>query len=506
MSSVTEANKVVAQQKVLRNAWFKKIGYVPHSGQDLYHDSLARFRVAVCGRRYGKTSMAAKDLEPKLLLPNRRYWIVGPTYSLGEKEFRVIWNDMIIKQKLGRDPRVKKAYSPKQGTMYIEFTDRNTILEVKSADNTDTLVGDSLDGVIMSEAAKHKKETWDRYIRPALSDKRGFADFPTTPEGFNWLYDLWLLGKDDGLVDYESWRFPSWMNKFVYPDGETDSEIQLLRRTMTPESFEQEIAADFSSFSGKIYPEWDISTNVKTVDYNPAWPNYIAFDWGYTNPLAAIEFQVSPDDKIYIWREHYRPLERVETHLKIMKEREQPDGYHINMCFGDAADPEAVRTVNETFAPCVADPNAKTNWRAGVDLVRGFLNRADDEDEFGGPIYSPALFVDPSCVNVIREFNNYRAPESTKGRNVTEMGIKQDDHALDALRYGLVHVFTLGATSSLSDTMDITPLSSPVVTKAKLDQVDNGFKRVLPGMESDLVDLMDKSSTTEGYFTSIGDL
>src|SRR5690606_31962443 len=124
------------------------------------------------------------------------------------------------------------------------------------------LVGEALDWVIMSEAAKHKAETWERFIRPALADKRGGADFPTTPEGYNWLYQLWMFGQNKEMPDYESWRFPSWANNVVYPGGEDDPEIKLLKQTMAPETFLQEIAADFGSFTGKIYPEWDVQKHV----------------------------------------------------------------------------------------------------------------------------------------------------------------------------------------------------------------------------------------------------
>lgn len=400
------------------------------------------------------STMAGRDMEPKLFLKDKLYWIVGPTYDLGEKEFRVIWNDLIVGQKLGKDKTIKRSYSRRSGTMFIEFP-WGTRVEVRSADHPENLVGDALDGVIMSEAAKHKEETWQRYIQPALADRRGFADFPTTPEGYNWYYNLWMFGNDEELHQYASWRFPSYTNKIVFPGGGSDPEIELLRRTMSKESFAQEIEADFSSFVGKIYPEWDSTKLVRNVKFNPAWPNYVTFDWGYTNPLAAIEFQVSPDDKIYVWREHYKAYSRVEDHCRMLKEREQPPGYRIDLCFGDSADPEAVATVCEKFAPCIAMPEAKTNWRAGIDRVRGFLERECGQDEFGGPIYEPAFFVDVSCVNTIREFNNYKAPSSVQGKNVQEIGLRQDDHTLDAIRYGLVHVFDLGATYHLTDVMDM---------------------------------------------------
>lgn len=444
-----------------KKAFFDSIGYTPHSAaQWSYHNSTARFKAPVCGRRFGKSTMAGRDAEPELLIPNRRYWIVGPNYDLGEKEFRVIWDDLIVTKQLGRDKRVKKAYNKRVGDMYIEFP-WQTRLEVRSAAHPESLVGEALHGVIMSEAAKHSAETWDRFVRPALNDYRGWATFPTTPEGHNWLYRLWQMGRNpkyEGV--YESWNFPSWLNSKVYPGGRDDPEIKLLEMTMAPEQFLQEIAADFASFTGKIYSEFDENVHVQKCEYNPAWPNYIFFDFGFVNPLAAIEVQIDPMDNIYIWREHYKSYQTLEWHIAELKRRAQPADYKIDFCTGDAADPEAVEFISQHFAPCIADPNAKTNWRNGVNLVKRFLKEYEIgiADEYGTPLTKPKLIVDHSCTNTIREFNTYRRKESTKN-DPTESGAagaaqKQDDHALDALRYGLVHIYELGVTRHLSEVVD----------------------------------------------------
>jgi hypothetical protein len=440
-----------------KGLFFKKIGHTPHShGQWKYHMSKARFKIPVCGRRYGKSTMAARDLEPELLIPNRRYWIVGPTYDLGEKEFRVIWDDLIIGQRLGQDKRVKKAYNKRSGEMYIEFP-WGTSVEVRSAEHPDRLVGDSLDGVILSEAAKHKRETWERFIRPSLADRRGWATFPTTPEGHNWLYELWLHGQNPDIPAYESWRFPSWENPIVYPGGRQDPEIKLLEQTTAYEWFLQEIGADFASFVGKIYDEFDETLHVKKHEFNPAWPNYIVFDWGFVQPLAAIEFQVDPWQNVRVWREHYKAYTQLGEHLRLLKAREQPYGYHLDMAFGDAADPEAALKVSQDLVPCIADPLAKANWRQGIDTVKTFLKPYDTGlfDEYGTPIRKPKLTIDPSCTNTIREHAAYRAPDKMSS-NIRESSTvsaaqKQDDHTCDALRYGLMHVFMLGATSHLRE-------------------------------------------------------
>jgi hypothetical protein len=431
---------------------FEVIGYRPHAGQKLYHLSTSRFKVPVCGRRFGKSTMAARDVEPLLFQPNKRVWIVGPTYDLAEREFRVIWNDLIVGQKLGQDKRVKKSYNKRSGDMTIEFP-WGSIIEAKSAEHPERLVGDALDYVIMSEAAKHKPETWTKYLRAALSDKRGGASFPTTPEGYNWLYDLYQYGKDPDRANWASWRFPTWENVAMYPGGELDEEILEMKGTMLPEEFDQEIAALFSSFVGKIFPEWDEDTHVTTVPYDPALPNYVTFDWGYTNPLAAVEFQVDAWDRIRVWRVHYRAYTRLEDHIALMKARPQPKGYKIDLAFGDAADPEAAATVSRYLAPCIAQPEAKTNWRQGIDLMRRFMRLRESglTDMYGTPIYSTGFLVDYSCKDLIKEFNNYKAKGNWTGGNVPEMGQKIQDHAIDALRYGLVHVFELGVQHHLAE-------------------------------------------------------
>jgi hypothetical protein len=475
-------------------AYFSRIGYSPHPKQRLFHESPARFRVPVCGRRFGKSTMAGRDREPDLLIPDRRGWIVGPTYDLAEKEFRVIWDDMIIGLGLGRDKRIKRAYNKRSGEMYLEFPWK-TRVECRSADHPENLVGERLDFAIMSEAAKHKKDTWERYIRAALADRRGSADFPTTPEGYNWLYDLWAYGQNPLHPDYQSWQFPSWDNPAIYPDGREDAEIKLIESTTILPWFLQEIAAEFSAFVGKIYEAFKETTHVRKHTFNPDWPNYIAFDWGFTNPLAAIEFQISPWDTIYIWREHYRSYLNLGAHLAILKQRENPPGYHLDLAFGDSADPGAAIEVSQQLVPCYALPEAKSGtqkgkaesgWREGVTLVNEFLKpvQIGELDEYGTPKEEPRLFVDHSCVNTIREFNNYRAPSSVGRvlRNPREDAQKYDDHALDAIRYALMHLYKLGVRNSrLSDVYTIQSIE------------------VEPGTFAPLLD--GGGSQSSGYFT-----
>lgn len=440
------------RSRINKRKMFSEIGHRPHDKQWLYHDSKARFRVAVCGRRFGKSTMAAVDAMEMLLTPDTRGWIVGPTYDLGEKEFRVMWDYLLRKQGLGTDKRIKRAYSVKQGNMYIEMP-WNSRVDVRSSDHPETLVGERLDWVIVSEAAKQRKETWEKYIQPALADRLGWASFVTTPEGQNWLYGLWRQGQDPDHKDWDSWQFPSWYNAHVFPRGIDDPEIQRIKREVTREWFDQEIGALFTAFVGRIYPEWSEQEYVQKVEYNPDLPNYFAFDWGF-NTFAAIEFQVTPDDQVRIWREHYASHYTLEKHIQIMNSREQPPYYRKTLGFGDAADPEAAMYMSQKFVPTMALPEAKTNWRQGIDLVKRFLKMREtgEVDEIGTPARKPGLIVDHKCLNTIKEFNNYRmAPAPRTGTDPQDKPFKVDDHALDAIRYALVHLFELGANRHLDE-------------------------------------------------------
>lgn len=439
--------------KISQEAFFKEISYKPHKVQQLYHASTARYNIAICGRRTGKSYMGGNKYGCKLMNDNQRLWIVGPTYDLAEKEFRVIWDSVILGMNLGKNKRVKKTYNVKQGNMYIEMPWKSRI-ECRTAERPDLLVGEGLDGIILSEAAKHNKETWEKYLRPTLTDRRGIADFLTTPEGQNWLYPLYMLGLSGQDDEYQSFCFPSWTNPYVYPGGIDDPEIVKLRRDTDPVLFAQEYGAEFTAFVGKIYMDFQPRTHVKAFSFHPEWKNYIAFDFGYTNPFAAIEFQVDPWDNIWIWREHYKAQMTREQHIRALVARTNPVGYHLDLAFGDAADPEACEYISQHYVPCIGDPDSKTDWQSGVNLVNDFVRMqvVGMDDETGELQEEPRLFVHPSCEHTIYEFTNYKGKRPVLGRNPTgprEAAIDKDNHAMDAIRYALVHLYQLGIHSSI---------------------------------------------------------
>lgn len=419
---------------------FAKLGYTPH-GREQWdcHNSTERFRLLVCGRRWGKTTFGANELTAALVDPTQvgYYWIVGPNYVQGEKEFRIVYDNIIRKLKFGN--KVKKQYNRSQGTMFLEMP-WGSVLEVKSAERKESLLGEGLSGVIMAEAARHDVATWEQYVRPALADKRGWGIFTTTPRGYNWLYGLWMMGQTGLYPEYKSWRLPSWTNLVSFPGGRDDPEIKQIERDTSAMFFAQEYAAEFTAFTGKIYPEFDPAIHVKELTYNPKWRNYWAMDFGYNNPFVCLDIGVDASENVYVWREYIERYKSTWEHGHTLKARKNPPGFHVDAMFGDPRGADEIATLALVLGLVWG---RDVPWKMGVEAVKRWLKIQ--------PNGLPRLYIDSKCATTIFQLEQLRAPDEHEGRNPMEGQHKHNDHCPDALRYFFGEYFVLGAGASLSD-------------------------------------------------------
>ena len=425
---------------------FRNVDYSPHMGQIKFHSAKERFRVICAGRRWGKSRSGPHDMFPRMFLKKPTLgWIVAPTYDLGEKEFRVFWEILVDKLQVPLD-KSKTFYSVRTKDFRIT-TAWGSSVEVRSAEHPESLVGEGLDWVIMAEAAKLKLSHWEKFIRPTLSDKRGVAVFVSTPEGYNWFYDLFQQGQDPDMENWWSYRSPTWENTIVFPGGENDPEMIEVRKTLATEVFEQEYGALFTSFAGRIYSEFDEGYHVvNNYEFNPQWKNYVAWDFGFRNPTACLNIQVDPSDNVYVWDEYYEKnftaTQNAERLKSIIKWR--VDGGYYDPAGADEAGSIINNWrrndgyVNHFLNKVMMEPSPN-DWQAGVDRVKSFLKL--DETK------KPKLFVSRDCKNLIREFNTYRVKEQTETmagkQDPKDEPRKKDDHALDALRYFITGHFGL---------------------------------------------------------------
>jgi hypothetical protein len=289
----------------LKDKYFEQTGYTPHYGQQVIHYNPTRHRAVTNGRRWGKTLMGGKEAECMTYVKNflsqpMQGWIVGPEYPDCEKEFRVVYNSL---RALGVDSvSTKFLNNVENGNMHIH-TRWGFDIQCRSAKNPDSLVGEGLDFVLIVEAGRHTRRMFTEYIRPALSDKRGWSMMTGVPEiasDTSLLYWAYERGQDPTKNQWASWQMPSWTNNFVFPGGRQDPEILEAEDDLTEDEFDRQYGGQFVERTGKVMNQWDDAIHLRDLSYNRSWPLFAAVDYGYTNDWVWLWIQVDPFNRVYV--------------------------------------------------------------------------------------------------------------------------------------------------------------------------------------------------------------
>jgi hypothetical protein len=216
------------------------LNFRPHEGQATILLSPARYRVVCCGRRWGKSLLAAHEAICTALVGGQVF-VVGGDYNSASIIFEQCWDISL---------RINKyvAQRKRQDPPIIRFKHGGFVM-ARSAENVNQLVGRGLDLVIVDEAGKiADANVWQQYLRPALSDTLGHALFISTPEGRNWFWEVWLRGQNPDYPQYASWRFPSCTNPYL-----DASELEAARAELPERVFRQEYEAEFLEDVGGVF-------------------------------------------------------------------------------------------------------------------------------------------------------------------------------------------------------------------------------------------------------------
>lgn len=448
--------------------YMEQTGYIPHASQMTVHLDNTRHRVLCNGRRWGKTLLGAKEAEVMTFVKNRmgeaqRGWIVGPNYTDCEKEFRVVYNSL---RDLGVD-KVSSKYvnNPENGNMHIT-TQWGFDLECRSAQHPESLVGEGLDFVLMVEAGRHKRSTWAQYIRPALSDKRGWSLHTGVPEGSSQeslLYHLWKRGQDPENTAWQSYKMPSWTNTIIFPGGRRDPEILDAEDDLTADEFNRQYGAEFSERVGRVMQEWDDAIHLQKLRYNPDWPLYLAIDYGYTNDWVMLFIQVDNFENVYVIREKRWKLKDTERIAdEVMKDpvlgslvkravRFYPD---------PAAPDDTAIFARKTHLPFSGNTGGEIKNRLAMirSRLKPMPEHADPEDQ------QAQIVVDESCGMLAWEMREgYRWPEhKSEIRNESENPLDKDNHGPEALGR-----FIKGYFNAVSTTRSGSRMSSATMSRKR---------------------------------------
>lgn len=406
--------------KNVREKWFKKIQYEPHEGQVKFHNSNAQFRVVCAGTRWGKSLSAGREAECSLLLPDIRVWIVGPTYGLGEKEFRYIHDDMVIKAGLTTKER---TYNVKTGSMSLRFP-WGSMVEVKSAERPETLLGEEVDLMILSEWSQANDDVFDRYLMGRLISRGGRVIIPTTPAGEGGMVQEYFdMGQDPANRELvESWEAPTTDNPFAPKDM-----IEMARKKLSKEHFDEQFGGKFVRYTGLVYSEFDVNTHRIPVREIPSsWRRECGLDFGYSDPAVCLFIAFDHDGAGYVYDEIYEPgLLMPELAGRIKR---KAGDVPISIFWGDrSAEQERMElaSLDIPIAP------AENDIKIGVERVRQFLKK-------DARTQKPRLYVMENCVNTLTEIKKYHYPKRQEGLNSKELPADSFNHAMDALRYCIV--------------------------------------------------------------------
>lgn len=423
--------------------------YRPHAKQVNLHRSGARYVCAVAGRRGGKTYATAREFVRRIVLdlanehragrhwrhrgrikrqtpPLLHYWAIAPTYDLGLVQQRELASFL-----LGSGAVLHWA----DNRLWLVG---GCLIEFRSADHPERLVGAGLSGVWLDEAARIKAGTWDDNVQPALGEREGWALFSSTPLGKNWLWhDIWAQRLDDGspLADCYTW---SSVDNTTQPALVAAAEQA--RQTLSRAIYLRNYEASWDAFEGQVYEELDESAHKVAPSEIP--PPYhfdqvcsAGQDWGYSNKAAQI--CVGTHRGVwYVWREDVakrlavvRPGPGDSWVRRALANRER--GVRRFWC--DPASPESI----DHFADAGLDASPAANSvMDGIETIAALLHH---DPTVGGP----RLRILADCPELWDALVAYHYPRDRHGQ-FTERPEKVDDHEPDALRY-VVHTEELQA-------------------------------------------------------------
>ena len=258
-----------------------------HGKQMEVYKARSRFKVVVAGRRWGKTQLSKISILKYAKIKKRLIWYVAPSYRMAKQ---IMWPEL-----LAAIPRRWLAKPPNETSMSILLVN-GTRIELKGADNPDSLRGVGIHFLVMDEVQDIDPEAWSKVLRPTLASTGGHALFIGTPKAYNFLYELYMLGQKEENVKagkWMSWQFPTMTSPFIPPD-----EIEAAKQDMDDKSFNQEFNASFETMSGRVYHPFDRKIHVRSCAFDPEKPIWVGQDFNI-DPMSSVILQPQEDGTLW---------------------------------------------------------------------------------------------------------------------------------------------------------------------------------------------------------------
>jgi PBSX family phage terminase large subunit len=291
-------------------------------------------------------------------------------------------------------------------------TPNGTRILLESANNErkiERLRGFDLAWFWLDEAAYVPERAWDVLTGRLRVGEYRNAFVTTTPAGYNWVYERFHPESDRQLQSLNAvLGVPSYAN----PHLPIDYREEILGE-YEGRFYAQEVEGGFVQPAGLVYPWFDYESHViDTVDANVRRVFY-GVDWGFDpHPACILAIGHTTRGEYVVLGEHY---EKRNTDLDLAKRATQMvEEYGHGPFYCDPSEPSNI----ETFE------------RHGLDA-----RKADNSVEPGiqrVTAHASDLRIVSTCQAVINEFGTYTYKEGS------DEPVDKNDHAMDALRYGLL--------------------------------------------------------------------
>jgi len=301
-----------------------------------------------------------------------------------------------------------------------EYPNGSTLI-LESANNDrkiERLRGLNLSWAWMDEAAYQDSKVYN-----VLNDRLRVGQYrnlfaTTTPRGLNWVYEEFK----DKLNETDETNLPD--GDVLKNDSKTailgvstrsnpahpDDYIERQERQRSGEAYEQEIEGKFVRFEGLVYKWFDESNRIASDGLPKTYDKTVyGLDFGGSVPSAIVCVRKSGEDW-YVVDEFYQSRVTDDVLAREMDRMYDEHGHGPVYCDHEP------RTIEKLKKEGIQAKKARKSVGEGIRHVDGLKDR---------------LFVLNRCQSLINEFNLYRYKD---GKDDV---LKENDHALDALRYAL---------------------------------------------------------------------
>jgi len=373
-----------------------------------FHKRKQRWACIVAHRRAGKTVACIMDLVDAALRcakPNPRFAYIAPHYNQAKD---VAWT--YLKQYTGSIPGVETNESELRVDIPTPTGGRARI-RLYGADNYDRIRGLYFDGVVLDEYADMDPRVWPEVIRPALSDRRGWATFIGTPKGRNGFYDIYAGNPETGWPGATS-KPDEWFALLLKASetGIVDKdELEDAKVSMTPEQYAQEYECSFDAaivgaYYGKDIADLEAQKRVTTVPWERSTPVDTSWDLGLDDATAVWFFQTVGREIRVI--DHYEVNNQgLDETAKVLKAKPYVYGTHYlphdidirelisGTCRKDALENMGIRPINVGVK---AEPTERINavrmmlprcvfdaakCKRGLEALKNYRREWDDKNK-----------------------------------------------------------------------------------------------------------------------------